>query len=77
MNPEVFRQNRAAFGPAELNTHQGRWVAFSSDGRRIIASSKDLELLDKMITDAGEDPEQVALERIEPDDVSLGAAEFS
>ncbi len=77
MNPEVFRHNRAVFGPAELSAHQGRWVAFSLDGRRIIASSQDLELLDKMITDAGEDPERVALERIEPYDVSLGAAEFS
>jgi hypothetical protein len=51
-------------------------VAFSLDGARIIASSDDLGALDKLIIDAGENPEQVALERIDLEDVCLGGAEL-
>ncbi|HJT31771.1 MAG TPA: hypothetical protein VJ783_06930 [Pirellulales bacterium] len=58
-----------------MTAFQGQWVAFSLDGRRIIASSHDIDVLDKLVIEAGEDPEQVALERIELDDVSLGGAE--
>ena len=75
MNPEVYRENRARLPSAELSRCQGQWVAFSLDGRRIIASSEDLAALDKLIIDAGENPDQVAFERIESDDVSLGGAD--
>jgi hypothetical protein len=76
VNPEVYRENRARLPLAELSKYRGRWVAFSLDGQRIIASSEDLAVLDKLIIDAGENPEQVALERVELDDVSLGGAEL-
>ena len=76
MNPAAYRENRARFSPAELAVYQGQWVAFSLDGRRIIASSHDLAELDKLIIDAGENPQEVALEHIEPDDISLGGAEL-
>lgn len=76
VNPQAFRENRARFSLAELKNYQGQWVAFSFDGQRIIAASQDLGTLDKLILDAGENPEQVALERIELDDVSLGGAEL-
>lgn len=76
MNPQTYRENRANLPLTELRSYQGQWVAFSLDGRRIIASSPDLAALDKLILDAGQDPEQVALERIEQDDVSLGGAEL-
>jgi hypothetical protein len=75
MNPQAYRENRARFPIAQLKAYEGQWVAFSMDGRRIIASSEDLGTLDKLILDAGENPEQVALERIELDDVLLGGAE--
>jgi hypothetical protein len=38
------------------------------DGRRIIASSQDLPTLDSLIVAAGENPEDIALERIEFED---------
>lgn len=76
MNRHAYRENRARFPLAELKNYQGRWVAFSLDGRRIIAASEDLGTLDKLILSAGENPEEVALERIELDDVSFGAAEL-
>lgn len=77
MDPKSFRENRSCLPLAELTAYQGQWVAFSLDGRRIIASSHDIDVLDKLVIEAGEDPEQVALERIDLDDVSLGGAELS
>jgi hypothetical protein len=75
MNLEDYRENRARFPLAELLKYRGQWVAFSSDGRRIVASSDDLATLDTLIVVAGENPEQVALERIEFEDSFLGGAE--
>jgi hypothetical protein len=49
MNPKVYRENRARFPLAELKSYHGQWVAFSLDGRRIIASNQDLGTLDKLI----------------------------
>ena len=70
-----FQDNRGRIPVAELRKYRGQWVAISPDGRRIIAGSDDLVALDQLIVAAGEDPERVALERIECDDVYLGAAE--
>lgn len=70
-----FQENRARIPLAELGKYRGQWVAISPDGRRIIAGNDDLAALDQLIVAAGEDPERVALERIECDDVYLGAAE--
>jgi hypothetical protein len=61
---------------AELDKLRGQWVAFSLDGRRVIASHEDLAELDRLILAVGEDPEKVALERIEADEVCLGGAEL-
>jgi hypothetical protein len=77
MNAQEYRENRARFPRDELVKYHGQWVAFSLDGRRIIAASGDLATLDNLIVANGEDPEQVALERIEADDVYLGGAELS
>ena len=76
MNPQQYRENRAHFPRAELAKYHGQWVAFSLDGRRLIASSEDLVTLDELVVAAGEDPEQVAFERIEVDDIFLGGAEL-
>jgi hypothetical protein len=72
MNPRAYRENHAKFLLPELAKYQGQWVAFSLDGARIIASSEDLGALDRLIIGLGENPEQVALERIDLDDVCLG-----
>ena len=77
MNPQEYRENRARFPLAELAKYDGQWVAFSLDGRRIIASSEDLATLDNLVVAAGNDPEQIAFERIELDDFCLGGAELS
>jgi len=54
----------ADFPLEELGKHRGRWVAFSADGRRLIASCTTLSALDAMVRAAGENPEEVLLERI-------------
>jgi hypothetical protein len=50
--------------PQEIEQYRGNWIAFSADGARIIASSPTLAGLDARVRAAGEDPEQVLLERI-------------
>jgi hypothetical protein len=74
MNLQEYRENRARIPLAELQKYDGRWVAFSSDGRRIIAGSESLDRLDGLVIEAGEDPEHVALEWIELNDHELGGA---
>lgn len=75
MQLREFQANRARIPRAELMKYLGQWIAVSGDGRRIIAGHADLERLDALVIAAGEDPEHVALERVEYDDVYLGAAE--
>jgi hypothetical protein len=77
VNLQDYRKNRASFPLYELAKYQGQWVAFSMDGRHIIAGCDDLGALDRLVLGAGEDPENVALERIELEDSYLGGAELS
>jgi hypothetical protein len=77
VNPEEYERNRVRFTLADLAKYDGQWVAFSLDGRRIIASHEDLAVLDGLVVAAGEDPEKVAFERIVLEDSYLGAAELS
>ena len=77
MTMQEYRANRARIPLADLRQYEGQWVAFSLDGRRIIASHADLAELDRLIVAAGEDPEQVALERIVLEDTYLGGAELN
>jgi len=76
MVTQEYRENRARFHQADLAKYQGQWVAFSLDGKKIIASNEDLAKLDDLVVAAGENPEKVALERIEIDDCYLGGAEL-
>jgi hypothetical protein len=72
-----YQANRGRFPLAELMKYRDQWVAFSLDGRQIIASSPELATLDDLIVAAGHDPEQVALERIDFGDTCLGGAELA
>ena len=72
----AYEQNRSKIPFAELQKYDGKWVAFRSDGSRVIASSDDLADLDARIIAAGEDPQTVGLERIEFEPVQIGGAEL-
>jgi hypothetical protein len=61
----------------ELLKHRGRWVAFSPDGRRIVASSANLAELDALVQAAGEDPEKVLFEQIPDGDFIQSGAELT
>jgi hypothetical protein len=76
MNFRTYRKNRSLFPFSELIKYRGQWVAFSEDGTKIIANNEDLAVLDALVVARGEDPEKIALERIEEDDVCLGGAEL-
>jgi hypothetical protein len=55
--------------------YRGQWVAFSLDGRRIVASAVGLAELGALLVRLGEDPEKVALEFIDSEGSYLGGAE--
>jgi hypothetical protein len=71
MDTRQLRENRAAFPAADLANYRGQWVAFSIDGRRIVASAPDLVELDTLLLAMGENPEQVALEYIDGVDLQV------
>jgi hypothetical protein len=70
-----FEQNRDQFTVEQLTAYDGQWVAFSIDGKRIVAAAPDLLELDKKIVAAGANPENVGLEFIDlsPDSWPGGA----
>ena len=75
---KTYRQNRARFPADDLKPYDGQWVAFSADGRRILASGDTIGQLPEKVGAAGEDFQEVVLERIEIEssDIQLGGAEL-
>ncbi len=78
MIPAEYGVNRARFPRVDLEQYRGSWVAFSGDGRRIVASGETIQRLEERLAATGQDPQQVVFERIPgpEDDISLGGAEF-
>jgi hypothetical protein len=68
----MFLKNRAAFPIAELAPYKGLWIAWSPEGSRVVAQSRDPESLDEQILAAGEDPEQCVVEGIPANESMLG-----
>jgi hypothetical protein len=71
-----FLQNRARFPLEELARRAGRWVAWSSDGARIVAEADVPEALDQLVVDAGEDLERCITEGIPAEDAVIGGVAF-
>ena len=61
---KTFLENRAKFSPEEIRRHRGEWVAFSADGRTIVAGDPDLGGLGKCLDAAGVDQRDVVFELI-------------
>jgi hypothetical protein len=76
---KAYQQNRVKHRLEELQSYQGKWVAFSADGRGIEASGESIAELCEVLRAAGRNPQDVVLERIEIDaqDLYLGGAELS
>lgn len=73
-----FRENRRKFTLAELRPYEGKWVAFSADGRRIMASGETIQDVANQLDAANLRLDDVALDHIvfDYDEINLGAAEF-
>jgi hypothetical protein len=63
--------------PDQRTAQTGDWLAFSLDGRTLIARSSALKDLDAMIRAAGEDPEEVLLDWIPFADAVVSGADLS
>ena len=48
-----FDKNRAAFPPEQLLQYRGKYIAWSPDGKSIVASDEDLLKLDELIKELG------------------------
>jgi Family of unknown function (DUF5678) len=70
-----FRKNRAGFPRDELAKHQGQWVAFSADGRRIVAHAETIGMVEDQLAAMGIDGQTVVFEGVPgpDDDCYLGA----
>jgi len=71
---DEYERNRQQFTAAQVGPYQNQWVAFSPDGKRIIAAALTLLELDRRLVGLGENPEQVGLEFLIADECSLGGA---
>jgi len=74
---KAYGQNRERFPVEELRKYNGHWVAFSADGQRIVASGENLAALAEQVRAAGQEMQNVVLERVEMEEreIFLGGAE--
>ena len=73
----TYDENRANFPAEELRKYDGQWIAFSADGRRIVASAEDLDSLEDRLAATGQDPEKLTFERVDSASYPyVGAAEL-
>jgi len=72
----TYEKNRARLPVEELRKYAGQWVAFSLDGSRILAAAATIADLDEHLLAAGQDPQTVALERIDFEDSFPGGSEL-
>lgn len=73
MDTRRFTENRLNFPSEELEKYAGRFVAWSPDGTRIVASAEDERSIDQAIRTAGHDPAKVLVSFVpHPDEVVLG-----
>ena len=75
---QVYQENRGRFPAAELEKFDRQWVAFNSDGDRVVAAAATIADLTDRLGAAKINIADVVIERIEieTDEIHLGAAEF-
>lgn len=67
----LFFQNRPRFPNEELLRHAGRYIAWSPDGLRILASGETMEAVEEQLIAAEIDPSQVIGDFVSPPDLIL------
>jgi hypothetical protein len=72
---QMFLTNRQHFPPGELAKYAGKYIAWSPDGTRILASDDDLEKVAAAVEDQGYDSSDIVLSAVPfPDEVVIGGA---
>jgi hypothetical protein len=61
----LYRENRSRFRPEQLLPYAGQWVAFSADGKQIVASDEAFANLEAKLSALGMDPQDVLFEQID------------
>jgi hypothetical protein len=77
MDMQAFLKNRAAFPLEELAKHRGEWIAWSPDGTRLVATSRNPDALDDLVRAAGENPEDCCIQGIPDSDSVFGGLDIS
>jgi hypothetical protein len=74
MDMQLYLKNRHQFPHEALEKHAGRYIAWSPDGTRIIASAEDPLKLVETMDALGFDSSEVVIEPVPyPDEIVLGA----
>jgi hypothetical protein len=61
---------------AELRKFDGKWIAVSADGDRVVAAADSLLEVDKLVRGKGVNPETLGYEHIKLEDSALGGSEM-
>jgi hypothetical protein len=67
----IFQENRCRFPPEQLLPYEGKWVAWSLDGTRILASGEDVLDVENKLDASGIDASRVVFGFVPPSDESL------
>jgi hypothetical protein len=60
----VYQENRKKIRPEQLLPFAGQWIAFSGDGKQIVASDETLKNLDAKLLALGLDPQEAWFEQV-------------
>jgi hypothetical protein len=71
------RELRSDDFPPDLRQYRGCWLAYSADGRQLIASGRTLQELEVQLRAAGENLEEVLLDHVPEGDAILSGSELS
>jgi hypothetical protein len=71
-----YHEQRQRIPAEELAKHNGKWAAFSRDGKRVLASGTTLAALEKKLRAAGRDPLDAVYEFVGEEDSVVTGAQF-
>jgi len=73
----AFEENRYRWSDEQLRPYFGNWLAFSGDGKRILAHAEKLSDVERQLLADGFDPQEVWFEHlVSVDDSWSGGAEL-